>query len=87
MTSPEQPLEEMHNRSYFLQKLERIECDDFSMNLRDNVGHPRMPLGTHGIYVEGNMVNISRIIPINISKIHSIYENIYIDACYHLSCT
>ena len=82
MIGPEQPLEEMHNRSYFLLKLERIECDDFSMKLRDNVGHPRMPLGTHGIYVEGNMVNISIIIPINISKIHSIFENIYIDASY-----
>ena len=75
MTGPEQPLEEMHNRSYFLPKLERIECYDFSMNLRDNVGH-------HGIYVEGNMVNISTIIPINISKIHSIFENIYIGANY-----
>ena len=52
------------------------------MNLKDNFFHPRIPLGTHGIYVEGNMVNISTIIPINISKIHSIFENIYIGANY-----
>ena len=82
MIGPEQPLEEIHNRSYFLLKLEWIECDDFSMNLRDNVGHPRIPLGTHGIYVEGNMVNISTIILINISNIHSIFENVYIGANY-----
>ena len=76
MNGREQPFEEMHYRSYFLSKLERIECDDLRMTLRDNVGHPRIPLGTHGIYVQGNIVNISTIIPINISKIHSIFENV-----------
>ena len=82
MNGQEQPFEEMHYGSYFLSKLEWIECDDFRMTLRNNFCHPRIPLGTHGIYVEGNIVNISTIIPINISKIHSIFENVYSGANY-----
>ena len=37
-----------------------------------------IPLGTHGIYAEGNMENLSPTIPINISHILHKIENFYI---------
>jgi hypothetical protein len=39
-----------------------------------------VPLDTHGIYVEGNMVNISPTITINISQTPGKIKNIYIGA-------
>jgi hypothetical protein len=37
------------------------------------------PLARVGVYVEGNMANISKIVMINISKTPSIAENVFID--------
>jgi hypothetical protein len=45
-----------------------------------DVDHPLNPLETHGIYVEGNMENISETIPINISKTPDVVENVFIGA-------
>jgi hypothetical protein len=45
-----------------------------------DVDHPLNPLETHGIYVEGNMENISETIPINISKTPDVMENVFIGA-------
>ena len=39
-----------------------------------------IPLGTHGIYVEANMENLSPTIPINISQIPGKIKNVYIGA-------
>ena len=44
------------------------------------VGHTMVPVDTHGIYVEGNMVNISPTVMIDISRTPGKIENIYIDA-------
>ena len=49
------------------------------MTLSEKIGHLMVPLGTHGIYAEGNMVNISPTIMINISWIPGKIENNYID--------
>ena len=61
------PWEDLHHHSYFLLELERVECDDFRAILSEKVGSLAIPLGTYGIYVEGDMENLSLNIPINIS--------------------
>ena len=58
MNHPECLWEELHHSSYFLLELEQIKHDDFRMTLSENVRYPMLPLGTHGVYVEGNMENI-----------------------------
>jgi hypothetical protein len=44
------------------------------------VSHTMVPLDTHGIYVEGNMENISPTITIDISRTPGKIENVYIGA-------
>jgi hypothetical protein len=67
MNGPDRPWDDMHHRSYFLPGLVRIEQDDFRSTLSEMVGHVVVPLDMHGIYAEGNMVNISPIVTIDIS--------------------
>ena len=38
------------------------------------------PLSKHDIYVEGNMVNILKIVPINIYRVLDVVENVFIGA-------
>ena len=38
------------------------------------------PLPKEGLFIEGNMVNISKTIPINVSTKPGIMENVYIGA-------
>jgi hypothetical protein len=78
MYHPNRPWDDMHHLSYFLPDLVRIEQDDFISTLSDIFSHVVVPLDTHGIYVEGNMENISPTITIDISQIPGKYENIYI---------
>jgi hypothetical protein len=78
MNGSERPWDDMHQRSYFLPSLERIEQDDFWSTLSEIVGHAIVPLDTHDIYVEGNMGSISPTISIDISHIPSKIENVNI---------
>jgi hypothetical protein len=80
MSGPDRPWDDMHHRSYFLPELVKIEHDDFRSTLSEMVGHVMVPLDTHGIYVKGNMENISPTITIDISHIPGKIENIYIGA-------
>ena len=50
------------------------------MRLIGDVDTPINPLPREGIFVEGNMANISVIIPINISVNPNVVENVHIDA-------
>ena len=50
------------------------------MTLSKSLCHLVIPLGTHGIYAEGNMVRLSPTIPINISQIPGKIENVYVGA-------
>ena len=50
------------------------------MRLSEDVDIPINPLLREGMFVEGNMANISATIPINISVNPDIVENIYIGA-------
>jgi hypothetical protein len=74
------PWDDMHHRSYFLPSLEKIEQDDFRSTLSEIVDHAVVPLDTHDIYAEGNMVSISPTIQIDISRTPSKIENINIGA-------
>ena len=68
MSGLEQPWGELHHRSYFIPKLDRIECD-YRTILSEKVGRPVVPLGSPSKYAEGNMANLLPTIPINISLI------------------
>jgi hypothetical protein len=48
--------------------------------LSEIVGHAIVPLDTHDIYAEGNMVSISPTVTIDISCILDKIENVYIGA-------
>jgi hypothetical protein len=80
MSGPDRPWDDMNHRSYFLPKLVKIEHDEFRSTLSDMVNHAVVPLDTHGIYAKGNMTNISPTVTIDISRIHSKIENVYIGA-------
>jgi hypothetical protein len=80
MNGLDRPWDDMHHRSYFLPELVRIEQDDFRSTLSEIVGHIVIPLNAHDIDVEGNMASISPTITIDISRILSKIENVYIDA-------
>ena len=80
MSGIEQTWEELHHRSYFLHKLDHLECDEFREILRKKIGNPVVPLSSPGHMAEGNMANLSPTIPINISCDPGKIENIYIGA-------
>jgi hypothetical protein len=82
MYGHDRPWDDMHHRSYFLPELVRIEQDDFSSTLSEMVNQIVVPLDTHGIYAEGNMVNIYPTVMINISQVPRKIENIYIGVEY-----
>jgi hypothetical protein len=78
MNGSDKPWDDMHHHSYFLPDLVRIEQDDFRSTLSNIIGHVVVPLDTHDIYDEGNMVSISPTITIDISRIPGKVENVYI---------
>ena len=46
MSGIEKPWEDLHHRSYFLPKLDRVECDDFREILSEKVGRIVVPLSS-----------------------------------------
>jgi hypothetical protein len=80
MNGSEKPWDDMHHRSCFLPELARIEQDDFRSTLSKIFDHVVVPLDTHGIYAEGNMVSISSTMMIDISHTPGKIENVHIGA-------
>ena len=81
MSGVEPPWEELHHRSYFLG---RLEHENFREVLSERIGSPMVPLSSPGLMADGNMANISPMIPINISRDPGRIENVYIGAeCSH----
>ena len=68
MSGVEPPWEELHHRSYFLPNIDRLECEEFRVVLSERFGSPMVPLSSPGSMADGNMENISPMIPINISR-------------------
>ena len=84
MLGVEPPWEEIHHRSYFLLELDHLEREDFRAVLSQRVGSLVVPLSSPGPMADGNMENISSMIPINISRDPGRKENVYIGAeCSH----
>jgi hypothetical protein len=73
------PWDDMHHRSYFLPKLERIKQDDFRSTLSERVCHVIVPLDTLEIYAKGNMESISLTITIDMSRTPIKIENVHIN--------
>ena len=61
-----------------------MECDDYRVILSEKVGRPVVPLSAPSKFSEGNMANLSRTIPINISQTPGKIENVYIGARFSL---
>ena len=82
MLGVEPPWEELHHRSYFLPELDHLEREEFREVLSERIGSPVVPLSSPGLMADGNMENISPMIPINISHDLGRIENVYIGADY-----
>jgi hypothetical protein len=82
MTNLDRPWDDLHHRSYFLPELRRIEAREFTLTMNGDRACPINPLATHVVYTEGNMETISKMIPIDISKISGVVENIFVGADY-----
>jgi hypothetical protein len=80
MNGSDKSWDDMHYHSYFLLELERIEQDIFRYTLSEIVDHDIVPLDTHGIYAQGNIVIISPTIQIDISRTPRKVENVNIGA-------
>ena len=78
MPGLEKPSGELHHRSYFLPKIDDIECDEYKAIFSEKIGRFVVPLGSPSKYVEGNMANLSPTIHINISRVPGKVENVYI---------
>ena len=61
-----------------------MKHEDFRAVLSERFGSPMVPLSSPGLMVDGNMANISSMIPINISRDPGKMENVYIgEECSH----
>jgi hypothetical protein len=80
MTSSDRPWDDLHHISYFLPELRRIEASEFTLTMTGDKSCPINPLAMHAIYDEGNMAMISQTIPIDISRIPDVVENIFVGA-------
>jgi hypothetical protein len=78
MTSPDRPWDDLHHQYYFLPRLRRIEVGEFTLTMNGDKACPINPLAMHDVYAEENMENISQMIPIDISRIPGIVENIFV---------
>lgn len=80
MTETERPWEDLHHRSYSSLDLNNMQVVE--KYLHDSIGFDWFcsPVTTHDVFAEGNMSNISKTIPINISKTPGKIENVLIGA-------
>jgi len=84
MTGSCMPWDDIHHISYLLPKLKRIEVGEFITTMTGDAPFSINPLSMHGIYVEGNMESIDKMIPIEISKNLGVMENVFVGADYSL---
>jgi hypothetical protein len=76
----DRPWDDLHDRSYFLPELRRIEAGEFVLTMTGDRSCPMNPLATHAVYTEGNMESIVETIPIDISITPSVMENVFVRA-------
>jgi hypothetical protein len=80
MTSLDRPWDDLYHISYFLTELRRIEAREFTLTMTRDRASPINPLTTNIVYTEGNMETITKMIPIDIYRIHGVMENIFVGA-------
>jgi hypothetical protein len=78
MTSLDKPWDDLHHISYFLPELTRIEAREFTLTMTGYRSFPINPLSMHAVYAKGNMVAITKMIPIGISRTPDIVENVLV---------
>ena len=80
MNEMERPWEDLHHRSYSSLDLSNMQVVE--RDLQNSIGYDWFcsPVSTHDVFAEGNMSNISKTIPINISKTPGKIENVLIGA-------
>ena len=76
--------EDMHHRSSFPSKLDSLEVKHDNFYLDDDMERYQYPVQTHNVISEGNLENISKTIPINISIKSGIVKNINIGSNFSL---
>ena len=74
----------MHHQSSFLSKMDSLEVKPEIFYLDDDMERYQFPIQADNVISEGNLANISKTIPINISIKHGIVENINIGANFSL---
>ena len=72
------PWEDYHHRSYFLPPCHMVENHFASMVSSDIVLNPQYLILTRSVDSEGNLCNITKTMPVDISVKPGIYENIHI---------
>jgi hypothetical protein len=80
LTGPDRPWEDLHQRSYFLLELRRIEAGEFVLTMTGDRSCLINPLVAHVVYTEVNMVSIIETISIYISKTPGFVENVFVAA-------
>jgi hypothetical protein len=72
------PWDDLHQRSYFLLELRRIEAGEFMLTMTGDRSCPINPLATHVVYTKSNKESIAEIIPIYISRTPGVMENVFV---------
>ena len=78
MCSIEKPWEISHHRSSFIPMTDQLKKIDLELTIDKKFDWFKCPFPAQSIIIEGNLLNISNTIPINISSNPNIIENIMI---------
>jgi hypothetical protein len=78
-TSPDNPSDDLHHRSYFLPELRRIEAGEFTLTMTRDRSFPINPLATRDVYAEGNTESIAETVPINLSRTPGVIDNVFVE--------
>jgi len=78
LTGLDRPLDDLHHISYFLPELRRIEVGEFVLTMTTDRSCIVNHLATQAVYAKGNIVSITKMIPIDISRTPDIIENVFV---------
>ena len=80
MCSVEKPWDISHHISSFIPTIDQLNRIDLELTIDKKFDWFKSPFLTQSIFVEGKLLNISSMIPINISSNTNVIENIMIGA-------
>jgi hypothetical protein len=76
MNFSERPWEDMHHLAYFIHELSSMEVGEKRIIMHVDFDRYGSPISTHDVYAKGNMENILKTIPINISSKYHVVDNV-----------